>query len=80
MGKRLIRIRATELLNQWTSESAAGIVNAEVNVVFLDGRTLHGRLIGIRGSELSIRDNIGHGHTILIQTVDEVILDEKAPF
>ncbi|KAA9347882.1 hypothetical protein [Larkinella humicola] len=80
MGKRLIRIRAMELLNQWTSASAARLVNAEVNVVFLDGRTLHGRLVGIQGSELSIRDNIGHNHTVLIQTVDEVILDEKAPF
>jgi hypothetical protein len=80
MGKRLIRIRATELLNNWTSETAARLINAEVNVVFTDGRALHGRLIDIRGQELSVRDNIGHGHTIPIQTVDEVILDEKAPF
>ena len=80
MGKRLIRIRATELLNNWTAETSARLINAEVNVVFIDGRTLHGRLIGIQGFELSVRDFIGHEHTVPIQTVDEVILDEKAPF
>lgn len=80
MGKRLIRIRATELLKQWTTESAARLNNAEVNVVFIDGRTLHGRLLDVQDSELSVRDLIGHRHTVLIQTVDEVILDEKAPF
>ncbi|GAB3936314.1 hypothetical protein [Larkinella terrae] len=80
MGKRLIRIRATELLNQWNTETATRLKNAEVNVVFTDGRTVHGRLLGVQGSELSVRDNIGHSHTVQIHTVDEVILDEKAPF
>ncbi|GAB3899269.1 hypothetical protein GCM10028803_20100 [Larkinella knui] len=80
MGKRLIRIRATELLNNWTSETANRLINAEVNVVFLDGRTLHGRLLNVQNFELSVRDNVGHGHLVPIQTVDEVILDEKAPF
>ena len=80
MGKRLIRVRATEILNDQTSERVTKLVNAEVDVVFIDGRTLHGRLLGIQGVELSVRDNRGHGHTVPIETVDEVILDEKAPF
>ncbi|RRB07520.1 hypothetical protein [Larkinella rosea] len=80
MGKRLIRIRASDLLNQWTAETTARLTNAEVNVIFTDGRTLHGQLVGRKNTELAVRDFIGHQHTVPIQTIDEVILDEKAPF
>ncbi|GAB3336346.1 hypothetical protein GCM10027299_46290 [Larkinella ripae] len=80
MGKRLIRIRATELLNNWTAETVAQLINAEVNVVFIDGRTLRGRLIEKLGADLSVRDHRNHGHIVPIQTIEEVILDEKAPF
>lgn len=80
MGKRLIRVRASEILNDPTAERVTKLVNAEVDVVFIDGRTLHGRLLGIQGVALSLCDNRGHGHTVPVETVDEVILDEKAPF
>lgn len=80
MGKRLIRIRATELLNNWTPETATRLINTDVSVVFIDGRTLSGRLIDKKGNDLSVQDHRGHGHIVPIQTVDEVILDEKAPY
>ncbi|WP_234733346.1 hypothetical protein [Tellurirhabdus bombi] len=75
MGKRLIRIRAANLLEQ-----TARLTGTEVNLVFLDGRTLHGRLTAVQESQLSLRDNIGHRHTVPVAEIDEVVFDEVAPF
>ncbi|MFC5407954.1 hypothetical protein ACFPMF_01445 [Larkinella bovis] len=80
MGKRLIRIRTTDLFNNRITDPDHRLINSELNVVFRDGRTLHGRLTGVQGTELSVRDNRGHSHTVPLHTVDEIILDEKAPF
>lgn len=75
MGKRLIRIRATQV-----PEQTVRLLGREVNIVLLDGRTLHGQLLTVQNNELSLRDNIGHRHTIAFQTVDELVFDEEAPF
>ncbi|GAB3270469.1 hypothetical protein GCM10027347_41190 [Larkinella harenae] len=80
MGKRLIRIRANDLPATWASEKPTKLINAEVNVVFIDGRTLHGNLTNFQESVLLVRDNRGHAHTVALETVDEVILDAKAPY
>jgi len=75
MGKRLIRIRATQV-----PEQTVRLLGREVNIVLLDGRTLHGQLLTVQNNELSLRDNIGHRHTIAFQAVDELVFDEEAPF
>jgi hypothetical protein len=75
MGKRLIRIRAANLL-----EHAARLTGTEVNLVLLDGRTLHGRLTAVEKDQLGLRDNIGHQHTVPVAKIDEVVFDEVAPF
>ncbi|MGA0558354.1 hypothetical protein ACO2Q8_16965 [Larkinella sp. VNQ87] len=79
MGKRLLRIRATDVLN-WSEQTAARLLQTDVHLVLTDGRTLHGRLFDKQGTQLFMRDHRDHTHTVPIQTLEEVILDEKAPF
>ncbi|WP_128544977.1 hypothetical protein [Larkinella soli] len=75
MGKRLIRIRTTQL-----PELVAGFTGSEVNLVLVDGRTLHGRLTRVQDDELHLVDSIGHRHTVSFEAVDELITDEKSSF
>lgn len=80
MGKRLIRIRATQLRNTPPAELIDRLVGADVDLVFTNGRTLHGRLTDLQAGEVFLRDHIGHQHKVPVQNLDELILDEVAPY
>jgi len=75
MGKRLIRIRATDLPDHL--EQLPGTV---LDVVRTDGRTVHGRVLSVEPAAFSLRDHIGHLHTIPFESVEELVFDQVAPY
>ena len=73
MGKRLLRIRTMQL-----PQEISQFVGTKVTLILSDGRSLVGWLLQVQNNEASLRDAIGHLHTVSLSIIDELFLDKKS--
>jgi hypothetical protein len=71
MGKRLIRIFQTQILQQLPV-----LLGQELNVILKNGVTLHGRIDRFDLSTLLLKDLLGRPRTIRLVDIEEVVLDK----
>jgi hypothetical protein len=75
LGKRQIRIKATEL-----PEQISDITGTEVNVVLLNRVVVHGVIFGANKQGLLIRDMLHREHQLPFNSIQEILLDKEANY
>lgn len=75
MGKRLFRYKGSEI-HQKLNE----VTNREIDVIINDKSTIHGVLLSGSADEIWVKDKRRKIHQILLSRVQEIILDQEAPY
>jgi hypothetical protein len=73
MGKRLIRI-----LKDKIPELIPQLLGQEINLVFKNNVTLHGKILKLKGDSFTFQDMILRKHQILISDLSQILKDEES--
>lgn len=75
MGKRLFRYKGSEI-----QEKLHQFTNREIDVILNDKSTIHGALLSGSADQILVKDKRSKIHQILLSRVQEIILDQEAPY
>lgn len=75
MGKRLYRYRGIEVPGK-----IGQLLNKELDLVMDNKSTLHGIITSCSSDQVSLKDKREKIHQISISRIQEVIIDQEAPY
>jgi len=75
MGKRLKRIFQKEIPAVLPS-----LAGKELHFILKNNVTIHGILSGIKGNQLEVKNRISGTHSIMLDSIEEIIMDFVAPY